>query len=223
MAGLDDLDVTDAVERIFGSDLMTLELGRMAELYAEKAPAGHVRYHALLRLDEASNLLHQGHAGPAAVVAQSVAEGYFQEAMEALFSAKDAGFIHDAVKEALREFQLGRKEHLGLYQALSGDVLTQARCWAAYRAGVHLRNSWVHGPVSGPEGVTTDGVEDFILAVIELIAHVEQVLMRAGVKSAQERYRVERSDVHGAPRIEATVYLLGDAEQGVNVAIQAIR
>lgn len=223
MSGLDDVDVTNAVERIFGSDLMALELGRMAELYAERAPAGHARYHALLRLDEASDLLHLGHAGPAAVVAQSVAEGYFQEVMEALFSAKDAGFIHDAVKKAFREFRLSRKEHLGLYEALSDDVLTQAPPWAAYRAGVKLRNRWVHDPVSGPEGVTPDGVETFILAVIELIAHVEQVLTRAGVKSAQERYRVERRDAHGAPRIEATVYLLGADEQGVNVAIEAIR
>ena len=88
-----DFDFEAAVERIFGADLSELEFGRLAEISAQRAPPGNGRYHALLRLDEARDLWIQGHPGPAAVVAQSVAEGYFQEAMEALFAANGAHVI----------------------------------------------------------------------------------------------------------------------------------
>ncbi|MGZ4342785.1 MAG: hypothetical protein ACXVHX_12525 [Solirubrobacteraceae bacterium] len=80
MSRLDDIDLTDdaTAEQIFGFDLMTLELGRLAEETTERAPRGHGRYRVLFRLDEASILFKEGHAGPAAVLAQSVAEGYFR-------------------------------------------------------------------------------------------------------------------------------------------------
>jgi hypothetical protein len=221
MTRLDDFDFEDAVERIFGSTLMDLEFGRLAEVLEEKAPPGHERYHALLRLDEARELCSKGHPGPAAVVAQSVAEGYFQEAMEALFAASGASVIHDAVREALREFQLSRKDHLNLYRALSGDVLSQAPFWGAYRAGVQLRNAWVHGPVTGRNaGVTLEAAEQFVLAIVDFVAHVEPVLTQAGVRPGHERFHIEWRNTEGERRLEARVTLIGDSGDETQVTVE---
>ncbi|MGO9752267.1 MAG: hypothetical protein ACLP8S_04330 [Solirubrobacteraceae bacterium] len=223
MSHLDDIDLTDdaIAEQIFGFDLMTLELGRLAEVTTERAPRGHGRYLVLFRLDEASILLKEGHAGPAAVLAQSVAEGYFQEAMDALFEAQGHGAILSSIKKAVRDFQLSRKDHLGLYTAMTGDSLTQAPFWVRYQAGVQLRNEWVHGPVHGYSDEDAEGTEEFILAVLDLIRHVEATLKRSGVNPAPDRFRVERNAAQRATGLEARVHLLGADEQTVEITIRS--
>lgn len=145
-----------------------------------------------------------------------------EEAMDALLEAQGHGAILFAIKKAVRDFQLSRKDHLGLYAAMTGDSLTQAPFWARYQAGVQLRNEWVHGPVHGYSDENAEGTEEFILTVLDLIRHVEAALRRSGVKPAPERFRVERNEAHGATILEARVHLLGADEQTIRVTMDVV-
>ena len=223
MPRLDDIDSTALMEPIFGFDFQTLEFGRLAEVTKKRAPRGHARYYALVHLEDAAALLKQGHAGPAAVLAQSVAEAYFQEAMDALFEAQGHEGILPAVKKAVRDFQLSRKDHLDLYTAMTSDSLTQAPFWARYQAGVDLRNHYVHGTVTDfPADLDPECTQDFILTVVDLIRHVEATLKRSGVKPAPERFQVEWKEASQATPLKARVHLLGDHDQKLEISVSIL-
>jgi uncharacterized protein YutE (UPF0331/DUF86 family) len=121
-------------------------------------------------------------------------ESYDQAAIDALFAASGAEAVASAVRRAARSFSLKNRAHRRIYGALADDELSDTDFLEAYNAGVDLRNAWVHGPAT----VAADDAESFILAVRDLIVHLEQVLAKAGVPSidaplsqvAQAHYRV---------------------------------
>ena len=193
MRRLEDLNVDELVEQLFGADLDTLSACRIAEDDLHRIPPGRDRRFVVYRLGEAQDLWREGHAGPAVVVAQSVAEAYFEESMNALFAVSGAEVLAGPVKNALRDFQLSRKEHLNIYGALASDHLAEAPFWSSYKTGAVLRNRWVHSRPASDAGnnISLKEAEAFVLAVVDLLAHLEDALHNAGVKRPTEQISIE--------------------------------
>ncbi|HVE67696.1 MAG TPA: hypothetical protein VNB64_03850 [Solirubrobacteraceae bacterium] len=132
---------------------------------------------AVQRLAEARELIVLGHHGPAMVTAQALSDAYFGEAMSSLFADHEMGRVGEAISSALRGYSLGRNEHIGIYDALTGEQLRETPFWSHYRRGRTRRDRWTHGL----QDVSADSA-DFVIAVADLIEHVEQVLERLGAQ-----------------------------------------
>ena len=59
-----------------------------------------------------------------------------------------------------------------LWEALTGDVITAADEWEAYKVGVNLRHGFVHQAQAVPK----DGAEQFIDTAEKLLAHIAHVM-----------------------------------------------
>jgi hypothetical protein len=162
-------------------------------------------------LEEAQLLWEQGQHGPAVVLAQSTVENYFQSAVAALFALRGVGPLGNAITDALRGTSLGRTEHRAIHEALSGDSLTEGAFWPHYDTGRRRRNDWVHGF----REISEREAEEFILAVVDLVCHVERVLKDAGVK---DRYRITKKNEAG--RLELVITPLDEEEEPVSITIE---
>lgn len=183
MATLRDLDILD---RLLGPETPPILFNRvpeLPELAALKSPL-HV---AAARLVEAQELWEQNHYGPAVVLAQGVAESYFQAAVAALFAVRGDDLLGSVINEAVRGIGLGRKEHRAIYAALAGDELTATPFWGEYETGRRQRNEWVHGL----RDISQASAERFLLAAVDLVSHVEAAIRRAGASTVRARYEIE--------------------------------
>ncbi len=216
------LDVELLIEELLGTDLETWSAVKLAEHMAGRRPTAEERFEVAWRLEEARQFWTERHYGPAVVVAQSVAEAYFEESMTALFHSHRLEYLEIPVRELVMhgEFALSRKQHQQLWNALARDDLGSNRFWHTYQTGRQLRNRWVHAGTSasgrrggrtstpGVEDVTDQEAEAFILAVVELIRHLEQKLASVGLKRPTERSPT-KGFVHKDGIAEATVLVDG--------------
>lgn len=63
----------------------------------------------------------------------------------------------------------------------------------SYKTGALLRNRWVHSRPASDEGnnISLKEAEAFVLAVVDLLAHLEDALRNAGVKRPTEQLSIE--------------------------------
>jgi hypothetical protein len=108
---------------------------------------------------------------------------------------------------------LSRKEHRRIYEVLSGDPIPED-VWRRYDEGRRRRNAWVHGLQDIPETVAGD----FVVAVVDLIDHVERALRGKGVKGVRDRYGI--TEHYRADGIEVSVAPVGEAGEAVRITIQ---
>jgi len=123
-------------------------------------------------LGSARELVLTGYHGPAMATADAVAEAYFQEAIATVFEHRGLAEVQAAVSEAVRGYSLGRNEHTAIWDSLTGDRLRQTASWEPFRAGRKARDRWAHA--LQPVDASTSG--PFVIAVADLIAHMETVL-----------------------------------------------
>lgn len=97
---------------------------------------------------------------------------------------------------------------------------TKPPFWAAYKAGVGLRNTWVHSSLAEHTRVTGEDAERFIFAVVDLIEHVESILTSAGVPAASERFRVDWVDTKD--RLQATVHVHSAPEDPLQITLTPV-
>ncbi len=86
--------------------------------------------------------------------------------------------LRDPIDELLPNFNLGNPKVRKLYEALSGDKITQVGFWKDYTDVVKLRNTIVH-----KGGKTTAGpARDAVKTASDLVAHIETVLKAQDAK-----------------------------------------
>jgi hypothetical protein len=213
MRSLQQLDIQ---QRLVGTDVPPVIVTKVPRgIPALEALASPLQV-AVLRLEEAQELWQSTHFGPAVVLAQGVAEVYFQTAVAALFAIRGISALGDAVSGAVRGISLSRTDHRTISEAISGDNLAQTAFWSEYEAGRRNRDAWVHGLEEVPESAA----EAFLLAVIDLIAHVKSVLRANGVKDVTERYRISQKNDSG--RLEITVVPLDSDESPISVLFDPV-
>lgn len=213
MGSIEQLDIQ---QRLVGADVPPVIMTKVPKgLPALEALASPLQL-AVLRLEEARELWQSKHFGPSVVLAQGVAEVYFQTAVAALFAIRGISALGDVVSNAVRGISLSRADHCAIYEALSGDRLGQASFWSEYETGRRNRNAWVHGLEDVPESAA----EAFILAVIDLIAHLKSVLRANGVKDVTERYRISQKSDSG--RLEITVVPLDGDESPISIFLDVV-
>ena len=138
----------------------------------------------VVHLGEARELWTLGHHGAATVIAASVLEVWFNEAITALLEARGSGELAAPLGALVGRngFALGRDQHLDLFEALAPARLQDAPRWSDYGRG-RLRNDWVHGrriSLSAHEAKT------FLVAVLDVLTYGERQLVAAGAPPATD-------------------------------------
>lgn len=113
--------------------------------------------------------------GPALVVAQSAVEVAFETTIDFALQMRS---VHDPLREwvsttAVRSWSPTSDHVKTLWAALTGDTITDAASWSAYRTGVKLRNDFVHRAAA----VARDDAEAFVDAAEQLVEHVVHVMV----------------------------------------------
>jgi hypothetical protein len=119
MAGLGEVNFVELVEEIYGADLETLEVRAHGRTRRRTATTRGVSDTTRWRGSRRRRSSGPRATGPAVVVAQSVAESYYQAAIDALFAARGAEAVASAVRRAARSFSLKNRAHRRIYGARS--------------------------------------------------------------------------------------------------------
>jgi hypothetical protein len=115
--------------------------------------------------------------GPALVVAQAAVEVGVETAIDFALQLHE---VSDPVREwigtsAIRSWSPNNERVRHLWTALTGDKLSQAPSWAAYKEGLKRRDAFVHRTA----GVSEQEAESFITAAEQLLAHIVDVMTEA--------------------------------------------
>ena len=112
--------------------------------------------------------------GPALVVAQAAVEVGFETAIDfAMQMRLTYDPLHEWVISApVRSWSPNNHNVQLLWSALTGNTITQAASWKAYKEGLKWRDAFVHRL----SGVPREQAEGFVDAAEQLVKHVVQVL-----------------------------------------------
>jgi hypothetical protein len=121
--------------------------------------------------------------GPALVVAQAAVEVGFEAAIDFALQLRE---VHDPLREwiptAVSSWSPTNERVQDLWTALTGDKITNAPGWAAYKAGLKWRHAFVHRAA----GVPQKEAENFIAAAEEVMTHVVTVMANVFSATAAE-------------------------------------
>lgn len=119
----------------------------------------------------------QGSTRAAVVIAHTAVETCMARALRSLLEAQ-APNVADAMEDLLDGFGLLRPRIQKLWEALTGEKLTQHQSWANYRTSAELRNAVVHRgePVSDVQAATALDVTR------TMIDHLRSTLDARGVQ-----------------------------------------
>jgi hypothetical protein len=128
----------------------------------------------------ASQLVAQGHYGPAVVIAQAAVELVFEASIEYLLRTREV----DAPlrKWVARRSTVGSWSPMndrieGLWEAMTGDQIREALAWKDYKASIEFRHGFAHRGIA----VTQEQAEGFIDAAERLVAHTFTVTVNIDI------------------------------------------
>lgn len=121
--------------------------------------------------------------GPALVVAQAAVEVGFETAIDFALQLRD---VHDPLREwvgtSLTSWSPANEHVQRLWQALTGDTISDAPGWAAYKEGIKQRNAFVHRAAA----VSEEQAANFITAAEQVVGHIVEVIARVFGSSPEE-------------------------------------
>ena len=113
--------------------------------------------------------------GPALVVAQAAVEVGVETAIDFALQLRD---VHDPLREwvgkSVTSWSPTNKRVQGLWTALTGDEISAAPGWAAYKEGTKWRHAFVHRAM----GVSEEQAASFITAAEQVVDHIVGVMTR---------------------------------------------
>lgn len=135
--------------------------------------------------EAARSMLDEEHYGPAVVVAQAAVEVGVETAISFGLRASE---VPDALQtwiedETVTSWSPVNQRVRKLWTALTGDTLTEADGWEAYKVGVNLRNGFAHRAQAVPK----DAAEQFIDAAQRVVAHVAHVMANVNLSEVAKR------------------------------------
>lgn len=121
--------------------------------------------------------------GPSLVLAQAAVEVAMETATDFALQLRE---VHDPLREwvgtTVFSWSPTNKRVQALWTALTGDRITAAPGWAAYKQGTELRHAFVHRMAAVPR----DQAEEFIAAAEQVVTHIVNVMTKEFSDSAAE-------------------------------------
>jgi hypothetical protein len=113
--------------------------------------------------------------GPALVVAQSAVEVGMETAIDFALQMREVDDpLRAWVGKTVTSWSPTNERVQGLWTALTGDEITAAAGWAAYKEGVKRRHAFVHRAAAVPR----EDADRFITAAEQVVGHVVDVMAR---------------------------------------------
>jgi hypothetical protein len=111
--------------------------------------------------------------GPALVVAQAAVEVGVETAIDFALQLRD---VYDPLREwvgtSVTSWSPTNEHVQRLWTALTGDKISDAPGWAAYKEGTKRRHAFVHRAA----GVSEEQAENFITAAEQVVGHIVSVM-----------------------------------------------
>lgn len=111
--------------------------------------------------------------GPALVVAQAAVEVGVETAIDFVLQLRD---VHDPLREwvgiSVTSWSPTNERVQGLWTALTGDSISGAPGWAAYKKGTKERHAFVHRAAA----VSKEQAENFVTAAEQVVGHIVNVI-----------------------------------------------
>jgi hypothetical protein len=113
--------------------------------------------------------------GPALVVAQSAVEVGIETAIDFALQLREVDDpLREWVNKTATSWSPTNERVQGLWTALTGDEITRAPGWAAYKEGIKRRHAFVHRAAA----VSREDADRFIASAEQVIDHVVEVMTR---------------------------------------------